>query len=122
MLCVRECPVWCITLDSHTEPDPDVPPGARVRLVNVLDRFVIDWNVCMYCGICVEECPFDALEWDTGHPAAAPPPPTSATASPTWPDAGCPRTDRGRLLSRLHLVDPVRGLQVQVRRRSAQRA
>ena len=71
MLCVRECPVWCISLDSHTEPDPDVAPGARVRLVNVLDRFVIDWNLCMYCGICVEECPFDALEWDTAHPAAA---------------------------------------------------
>jgi NADH-quinone oxidoreductase subunit I len=71
MLCVRECPVWCITLDSHTEPDPDVAPGARVRLINVLDRFVIDWNLCMYCGICVEECPFDALEWDAHHPGAA---------------------------------------------------
>jgi len=72
MLCVRECPVWCITLDSHTEPDPDVPPGARVRLVNVLDRFVIDWNLCMYCGICVDECPFDALAWEPQHTAAAP--------------------------------------------------
>ena len=72
MLCVRECPVWCISLDSHTEPDPDVPAGARVRLVNVLDRFVIDWDVCMFCGICVEECPFDALAWDVTPPAAAP--------------------------------------------------
>ena len=40
----------------------------------MLDRFVIDWSLCMYCGICVEECPFDALAWDTGHPAAAPAP------------------------------------------------
>ena len=69
MLCVRECPVWCISLDSHTEPDPDVPAGARPRTVNVLDAFVIDWGTCMFCGICVEECPFDALEWDTAHPA-----------------------------------------------------
>jgi len=30
---------------------------------NVLDRFAIDWSLCMYCGICVEVCPFDALFW-----------------------------------------------------------
>ena len=29
----------------------------------MLDRFEIDWSLCMYCGICVDECPFDALEW-----------------------------------------------------------
>lgn len=71
MLCVRECPVWCISLDSHTEPDPDVPVGARPRTVNVLDRFEIDWGTCMFCGICVEECPFDALAWDDAQPAPA---------------------------------------------------
>jgi NADH-quinone oxidoreductase subunit I len=63
MICARECPSWCITIDSHTEPIPDLPPGARERTRNVLDRFLIDWSLCMYCGICVDECPFDALEW-----------------------------------------------------------
>ena len=63
MICARDCPSWCITIDSHTEPIPDLPPGARERTRNVLDRFVIDWSLCMYCGICVDECPFDALEW-----------------------------------------------------------
>jgi NADH-quinone oxidoreductase subunit I len=29
----------------------------------VLDRFAIDFALCMYCGICVEMCPFDALFW-----------------------------------------------------------
>jgi NADH-quinone oxidoreductase subunit I len=29
----------------------------------VLDRFAIDYALCMYCGICVEVCPFDALFW-----------------------------------------------------------
>jgi NADH-quinone oxidoreductase subunit I len=29
----------------------------------VLDRFDIDYALCMYCGICVEVCPFDALFW-----------------------------------------------------------
>lgn len=65
MICARECPSWCITIDSHTEPIADLPPGARERTTNVLDRFAIDWSLCMFCGICVEECPFDALAWAT---------------------------------------------------------
>ncbi len=71
MICARECPSWCITIDSHTQPVPDLPPGARTRTENVLDRFAIDWSLCMFCGICVEECPFDALAWseDLASPA-----------------------------------------------------
>ena len=63
MICARECPTWCISIDSHTEPISDLPATVRERTQNVLDRFAIDWSLCMYCGICVEECPFDALEW-----------------------------------------------------------
>ncbi len=37
--------------------------GGRPRKRNVLDRFAIDYALCMYCGICVEVCPFDALFW-----------------------------------------------------------
>ena len=62
MLCVRECPTWCISLDSHTE-DAGEPNARRPRSVNVLDKFSIDYGLCMYCGICVDVCPFDALEW-----------------------------------------------------------
>src|ERR671934_257958 len=36
---------------------------ARALLRNVLDRFAIDFSLCMYCGICIEVCPFDALFW-----------------------------------------------------------
>ena len=62
MLCARECPDWCIYIDSHKEV---VAPkeGARARTRNLLDRFAIDFALCMYCGICVEVCPFDALHW-----------------------------------------------------------
>jgi NADH-quinone oxidoreductase subunit I len=63
MICARECPTWCITIDSHTEAVADLPPGTRQRTENILDRFAIDWSLCMFCGICVDECPFDALEW-----------------------------------------------------------
>ena len=29
----------------------------------MLDKFDIDFSLCMYCGICIEVCPFDALYW-----------------------------------------------------------
>ena len=61
MLCARECPDWCIYIDSHSE-QVEVP-GGRPRQRHVLDRFAIDFSLCMYCGICVEVCPFDALFW-----------------------------------------------------------
>ncbi|GAA4916862.1 NADH-quinone oxidoreductase subunit I [Stackebrandtia albiflava] len=62
MLCARECPDWCIYIDSHKET-VETPGAARARQRNVLDRFDIDFSLCMYCGICVEVCPFDALYW-----------------------------------------------------------
>ena len=62
MLCARECPDWCIYIDSRKETVPTDKPG-RTRTRNVLDRFAIDFALCMYCGICVEVCPFDALFW-----------------------------------------------------------
>ena len=46
MLCARECPDWCIYIEAHA-----------------IDRSDIDFALCMYCGICVEVCPFEALYW-----------------------------------------------------------
>ena len=63
MLCARECPAWCIYIDSHKETVPPVEEGARERSRNVLDRFAIDFSLCMYCSICIDVCPFDALFW-----------------------------------------------------------
>ena len=62
MLCARECPDWCIYIDSHKETVP-ATGGGRDRQRNVLDRFAIDFSLCMYCGICIDVCPFDALFW-----------------------------------------------------------
>ncbi|MGI9665788.1 MAG: NuoI/complex I 23 kDa subunit family protein [Acidimicrobiia bacterium] len=58
MLCARECPDWCIYIEGHKEQKDD---AKRPRAT--LDRFDIDYSLCMYCGICVEVCPFDALYW-----------------------------------------------------------
>jgi NADH-quinone oxidoreductase subunit I len=63
MLCARECPAWCIDIDSHKEVTPASTPGGRDRSRHVLDRFAIDFSLCMYCSICIEVCPFDALFW-----------------------------------------------------------
>ena len=60
--CSRECPDCCIYIDAHKETH-DPAGGGRARSAKVLDRFAIDYALCMYCGICVEVCPFDALFW-----------------------------------------------------------
>lgn len=61
-MCSRECPDWCIYIDAHKETH-EPASGGRARSMKVLDRFAIDYALCMYCGICVEVCPFDALFW-----------------------------------------------------------
>jgi len=48
MLCARECPDWCIYIDSHKESMPAREEGARARQRNVVDRFAIDFALCMY--------------------------------------------------------------------------
>ena len=63
MLCARECPDWCIFIEAHKTLAPPRREGGKPRQVNTLDRFDIDFSLCMYCGICVEVCPFDALFW-----------------------------------------------------------
>jgi len=63
MLCARECPDWCIYIEGHKYKAPPRRPGGKPRQKNALDRFDIDFALCMYCGICVDVCPFEALFW-----------------------------------------------------------
>lgn len=68
MLCVRECPDWCIEIEAHSEPDLQAPQYSNARrpaMKNVLDSFTIDFSQCMWCGICIDVCPFDALYWSS---------------------------------------------------------
>lgn len=68
LICVRECPSQCVAIERHTE---QVSEGRRPRTVHVLDAFAIDFALCMYCGICVDVCPTDALRWSAAGGLAA---------------------------------------------------
>jgi NADH-quinone oxidoreductase subunit I len=72
MLCVRECPDWCIYIEGHKTLAPPRRAGGKPRSVNKLDRFDIDYGLCMYCGICVEVCPFEALFWTPDYEYSEP--------------------------------------------------
>ena len=72
MLCARECPDWCIYIEGHKEKAPPRREGGKPRQRNKLDRFDIDFALCMYCGICVEVCPFDALFWSPEYEYSEP--------------------------------------------------
>ena len=50
--CAQACPDGCILV--HTSPAED---GS----LNI-DRYEIDFRLCMYCGLCVEACPYDAIQ------------------------------------------------------------
>jgi NADH-quinone oxidoreductase subunit I len=51
-ICERNCPDGIITLDYHKNED-----GSKH-----IDSYVYEIGGCMFCGICVESCPFDAIE------------------------------------------------------------
>lgn len=72
MLCARECPVWCIFIEGYKDQGPPRREGGKPRLAQKLDRFDIDYSLCMYCGICVDVCPFDALFWSPEYEYSEP--------------------------------------------------
>jgi NADH-quinone oxidoreductase subunit I len=72
MLCARECPDWCIYIEGHKYLAPPRREGGKPRQKNALDRFSIDYSLCMYCGICVEVCPFEALFWSPEYEYSEP--------------------------------------------------
>ena len=50
--CAQACPDGCILV--HTSPKED---GSLNK-----DRYEIDFRLCMYCGLCVEACPYEAIQ------------------------------------------------------------
>ncbi len=54
MACERACPISVIKIS--TDKDPANP---KQRLIT---QFDIDQGKCMYCGLCVEQCPTTAIQ------------------------------------------------------------
>ncbi|MCA9830452.1 MAG: NADH-quinone oxidoreductase subunit I [Dehalococcoidia bacterium] len=69
-VCVRNCPVDCMT--ATMQDNPKHPEGTSNRR-KIVEKFWIDYARCMRCNICVEVCPFEAIVMDNtweGHERA----------------------------------------------------
>ncbi len=61
LICEKECPPKCISIEKSTDKKPDA--SGKPQFYPAV--FNIDVSVCMSCQICVEVCPFDAIKMDT---------------------------------------------------------
>lgn len=52
MTCVRQCPDYILDLEFTTAEDKS----------KHIEHFRYEVGACMMCGLCVESCPFDAIE------------------------------------------------------------
>lgn len=71
MVCVRNCPVECMT--AVMQDNPRHPLGQSNRR-KIIEKFWIDYGRCMRCNICVEVCNFEAIVMDNtwaGHQHSA---------------------------------------------------
>ena len=50
--CAQACPDGCILVATSPRED-----GSLNK-----DRYEIDFRLCMFCGLCVEACPFEAIQ------------------------------------------------------------
>lgn len=64
MVCVRECPTQCMKAEMKDNPLQQEGKSHRRKII---ERFEINWNRCILCGICVEVCNFDAIEMSHVH-------------------------------------------------------
>ena len=59
-LCARICPCRCIMVVPHEDEDGERHPSA----------FDIDLGRCLFCGLCEDACPADAIAREAGMHAA----------------------------------------------------
>lgn len=52
LICVKECPDHVLRLEVSSKEE-----GGKH-----IDRYIYELGACMMCGLCVEACPFDAIE------------------------------------------------------------
>ena len=67
-ICEQECPPQCIHIVGPAKDEQGRPLKAHGRTYPV--KFDIDVSICMSCRICVDVCPFDAIEMDNQYELA----------------------------------------------------
>ena len=50
--CAQACPDGCILVATTPREDGSLN----------IERYEIDFRLCMYCGLCVEACPYEAIQ------------------------------------------------------------
>jgi formate hydrogenlyase subunit 6/NADH:ubiquinone oxidoreductase subunit I len=50
--CAQACPDGCILVETSPRSDGTLE----------IDRYEIDFRICMYCGLCTEACPYQAIQ------------------------------------------------------------
>ena len=68
-ICEQECPPACIHIVGPAKDEQGRPLKVHGRTYPV--EFDIDTSICMSCRICVDVCPFDAIEMDNQYEFAA---------------------------------------------------
>ena len=63
--CAKYCPLGIIEIQTSSSHDR-VTEGEKYNI----DVFDIDIGRCMFCGLCVEACPYDALHMGSGFEEA----------------------------------------------------
>jgi len=64
-ICEVECPPQCIHIAGPAKDEQGRPLKVHGRTYPV--EFDIDVSICMSCRICVDVCPFDAIEMDNDY-------------------------------------------------------
>ena len=59
--CAKYCPLGIIRIVTHPSGE-DMQEGEKYAI----DVFDIDIGRCMFCGLCVEACPYDAIHMGSG--------------------------------------------------------
>jgi ferredoxin len=67
--CVDACPVSCIAGPISVEELRAVPASERAARFGGVQMF-IDPDDCIGCGVCVDDCPVDAIYDEDSVPAA----------------------------------------------------
>jgi NADH-quinone oxidoreductase subunit I len=62
-MCQKNCPSGCITLAGEK------PEGAKKK---VLTQYVLNFTTCSLCGLCVENCKPEAIDFSKEYNLASP--------------------------------------------------